>query len=87
MLALQTKSRQLLDLVMVDWRSIFTLPIGAWVEVVPYRKEIIPVQDQETLILAQAGSLATTEGPVSVSVDLITMTVSNVMRREWFQLF
>ena len=53
-------------------------------EAVPYRKEIIPVQDQEILILAQAGSLA---GPESVSVDLITTTVSNAMRREWFQLF
>ena len=52
-----------------------------------YRKGIILVQDLEPLIPAQPGSYVVTEGQVSVSVDPITMMVSNVMRKGWSQLF
>ena len=46
-----------------------------------YHKGIIHVQDLDTLILAQPGLYAVIEHQVSVSVDPITMMVSNVMRR------
>ena len=60
--------------------SIFTPTIGVSVGVL-HHKGIIHVQDLNALILAQPGSYAVTEHLVSVSVDPITMMVSNVMRR------
>ena len=59
----------------------FTPTMGASVGVF-YHKGIIHVQDLDTLILAQLGLYAVTEHQVSVSMDPITMMVSNAMRRK-----